>query len=285
MERMRAKAKSVCVLAVVVASAASCTRARSAENAPSPNSEMVRIPAATYVTGTDSSEVPALLARYGVDHPEIFAGEIPRRVITVSPFWIDRRLVTKTQFRAFLRSIPQWRKGAQRPASNNGHYLEDWTLEEYRPSEAQRPVVFVTWPAASAYCAWAGKRLPTEAEWEFAARGGLVDAEFPWGSAVPDSSSANWLGAKIGHTTDVGQFPANGYGLFDMAGNVWEFVADRWDRSDTRPETPMTRHVIRGGSFEGAAVNLRVKFRDSHPSGGAGPHVGFRCARQLPNLE
>jgi formylglycine-generating enzyme required for sulfatase activity len=280
---MRKQAESIGLLAVVLASASACAKAPPVTTVPSTSSEMVRIPAATYVTGTDSSEIPELLARYGTNHTEIFAGEIPRRVVQVNAFWIDRRAITKMQFRGFLRSIPQWRKGAQRAGSNNGRYLEDWTLEEFRPSEAQRPVVFVTWPAAAAYCAWAGKRLPTEAEWEFAARGGLVNAEFPWGNTMPDSSSANWAGTKLGRTSDVGQFPANGYGLFDMAGNVWEFVADRWDKSDTRPETPATRHVIKGGSFEGAAVNMRVRYRDSHPSGGAGPHVGFRCARSLPN--
>jgi len=280
---MRKKAESVVLqLALVLASVAACAKAPPLATVPSTTSEMVRIPAATYVTGTDSSEVPELLARYATNHAEIFAGEIPRRVVQVNAFSIDRRLVTKLQFRGFLRSIPQWRKGAQRAGSNNGRYLEDWTLEEFRPIEAQRPVVFVTWPAASAYCAWAGKRLPSEAEWEFAARGGLVNTEFPWGNAMPDSSSANWAGTKLGRTSDVGQFPANGYGLFDMAGNVWEFVADRWDKADTRPETPDTRHVIKGGSFEGAAVNMRVRYRDSHPSGGAGPHVGFRCARSLP---
>ena len=79
----------------------------------------------------------------------------------------------------------------------------------------------------------------------------------------------------------MARYPPNPYGLYDLAGNVWEFVEEPWtdDYSKTPSPMPQDRHVIRGGSFGGSAINLRVRYRDSHPAGGAGPHVGFRCAR------
>jgi formylglycine-generating enzyme required for sulfatase activity len=246
---------------------------------------MAAIPAGTFVAGTDSAELPALLERYNTRHADLFVGEIPKHSVRVAAFAIDRTEVTKAQFRDFLLAVPAWRKDAQPEGSSNGHYLEDWTGTDFAAGEGARPVVFVTWPAARAFCAWEHKRLPTEAEWEFAARGGRPDPEFPWGSEPPDATRANWSGAGLGRTSDVGRYPANGYGLFDMAGNVWEYVADPWPVDTTRLSTAARaegsgmRYVIRGGSFEGAAVNLRVRYRDSHPAGGAGPHVGFRCAR------
>ncbi|HEV7595497.1 MAG TPA: SUMF1/EgtB/PvdO family nonheme iron enzyme, partial [Gemmatimonadaceae bacterium] len=82
---------------------------------------------------------------------------------------------------------------------------------------------------------------------------------------------------SINHPTDVGQFPPNGYGLYDMAGNVWEYTADRWPDNPAKPMD--VRYAIRGGSYGAGVVNLRVRYRDSHPALGSGPHVGFRCAR------
>jgi formylglycine-generating enzyme required for sulfatase activity len=240
------------------------------------------IPAGTFIMGTDASEVPALLARYQTTHADLFVGETPRRTVRVNAFRLDRTEVTKARFAAFLRAQRQWAKDAVPVAAHNGKYLADWQGRQLPAGEDDRPVAFITWPAAAAYCGWAGGRLPTEAEWEYAARGGLENPEFPWGDAPPDVSRANWLGANIGHAVNVGRFAPNGYGLHDMAGNLWEFVADRWSaRPETeRSQTPgaLDRHVIRGGSYEGAALNLRVRYRDSHPAGAAGPHVGFRCA-------
>jgi len=246
---------------------------------------MVHIPGGTFAMGTDSAELPALLERYHVSHPDLFAAEIPRHMVHVDDFWIDRTEVTDSAYRAFLRLHPEWRKSAVPRASTNGRYLEDWSDDEFPSGAGSHPVAFVTWPAARAYCASLGARLPTESEWEYAARGGLAGAEFPWGDELPDSARANWRGARIGHTVDVRSFPPNGYGLFDMAGNVWEFTADPWPvdtsalSAAARREGPGARYVIRGGSYDGAPVNLRVRYRDSHPGGGAGPHVGFRCAR------
>ena len=248
-------------------------------------SDMVVVPTGTLITGTDSVEVPHLLERYHTRHAEIFAGEFPKRTVRVNAFSIDRSDVTKMQFREFLIATPSWQKEAVPASAHNGRYLEDWLATTYPAGAGARPMAFATWAAAAAYCSWCGKRLPTEVEWERAALGGLSLAEFPWGDADPDATHANWSGTKLGHSSDVAQFAPNGYGLYDMAGNVWQFVADPWPIDNrtlspaARAEGPGTRYVIKGGSFEGAAVNLRVRYRDSHPGGGAGPHVGFRCAR------
>jgi formylglycine-generating enzyme required for sulfatase activity len=95
-------------------------------------------------------------------------------------------------------------------------------------------------------------------------------AEFPWGDALPGPNSANRLGAGIGEPTRVASYPPNAAGLYDMAGNVWEFAEDLWDGD---------RRVIRGGSFGGSPVNLQVRFRDSHPAGSPCAHMSDSAAR------
>lgn len=233
---------------------------------------MVRLPGGSFTIGTDSAEIDALMTRYATRHRQLFTAEVPRRAIVVAPFLMDRTEVTKAAFRRFLAANPQWMRERVPAASHNGDYLKDWTDGDHAPGEGQHPVTYVTWSAAAAYCGWMNKRLPTEAEWEYAASGGLDRPEFTWGSAAPDSTRANWSRSGIGTPTAVGRYPANGFGLYDLAGNVWEFLADR-DPGDS------TRYSIRGGSYGAGVVNLRVRYRDTHRGHMPGPHVGFRCAR------
>ena len=188
--------------------------------------------------------------------------EEPRRSVTVLSFYIDKTEVTNEQFLQFVRNHPEY-------ASKLWSGAPDY------------PVALVTWFQARAYCAWQGKRLPTEAEWEYAARGGKKDGEYSWGSEPPTASLANFSESKINSPVRVGSFAPNGYGLYDMAGNVWEYTADNWrDRHDAAiAEGAGARKVIRGGSFGAAALQLRVTFRDSHKPDDPVAHVGFRCAR------
>lgn len=261
-----------------------------------PGSDMASIPGGTFWMGTDPAKIAEIAASFGIaKHPDIIAAETPRHLVTLSPFYLDRYEVTNVRFRKFLRRLPQWTSAQIPKKYNNGNYLKDWSGTNFPKGKANFPVINVSWFVAVAYCRFVGKRLPTEAEWEFAARGGLVDRSFPWGDEPVDSSRANYGGSKINKTVAVSSYPANGYGLFDMAGNVWEYMADEWQPypsgAQTNPVTGVsrfaddsflkvtTRRVIRGGSWGGSPLNLRVTYRDSHPPDGARDFVGFRCAK------
>lgn len=173
------------------------------------------------------------------------------------------------------------------------------------------PVVQVSWDDALAYCKWQGKRLPTEAEWEWAARGGLSNNIYPWGNEPIDSGKVKantWQGEfpykndlrdKYFYTSPVGHFAANGYGLYDMAGNVWEWVADWYDYnyysavkngvinpigpkvSYDPAEPAMPKKTLRGGSFlcnQNYCSGYRVAARMKTSPDTSMEHVGFRCA-------
>jgi formylglycine-generating enzyme len=264
----------VALLGVVVGAAGG-----GAQTAHHPGDDMTAVPGGVVVVGTDSAEVPGLMARFDIAHAGLFAPEVPRRSVRLAGFLIDRHEVTNAEFAAFVRAVPAWSPDHIRPEAHNGAYLRHWANGRPPAGATNEPVVYVSWYAADAYCRWAGKRLPTEAEWEHAARGGLAGEVFPWGEAMPDSTRVNWSGSGIGRPVPVGRYPPNGYGLYDMAGNVWEYTADPWVEGGGPVRDSTVRRVIRGGSFGGAAVNLRVRYGDSHPAVGAGPHGGFRCAR------
>ena len=241
---------------------------------------VVRVRGGTFAMGIDSAKIPGLEQIFGISDGRLFADEVPRHLVTVDDFELDATLVTNAQFKRFTEANPQWEATGIAAASK---------------AKADHPVVEVTWYAAVAYCRWDGKRLPTEAEWEIAARGGR-DALFPWGDEPVDATRANFSGSGRKTTSPVRSYPPNGYGLFDMAGNVWQFLADEWmPYPSTAQNNPVaggnafsegqsflqvkTRRVIRGGSFAGAPINLWVDYRDSHPPDGAREFVGFRCAR------
>jgi len=300
---------------------------------------MVRIPGGSFRMGSENF------------YPE----ERPVRKITVSDFWIDCHEVTNEQFARFVAETgyatlaerapdPEDFPGA--PAENlvpgsmvfqkrTGpvdlrNYANWWA---WTPGASWRhpkgpgsslddsgnhPVVHVAYEDVEAYASWAGKELPTEAEWEFAARGGLDDAIFPWGDEeFPDGRAMvnswqgefpwqNLLADGYEGTSPVGSFPPNGYGLFDMAGNVWEWTSDWYEPRGSnptvksccmgsvnprvvspeksydprQPQFPIPRRVVKGGSHLCApnyCFRYRPAARQPQMIDTSMCHIGFRC--------
>lgn len=258
---------------------------------------MAPIPGTTFAMGTEASQTAEIAKAFHIEeHPDLIEAETPRHNVTVSSFYLDKYETTNAEFAKFLKKHPEWRSAAVSPEFNNGNYLKGWANTYFPKGKGDYPVTNVSWYAAVAYCQSAGKRLPTEAEWEYAASGGLNGKTFPWGDLPADKTRANYGPSGLRTTARVGSYPANGFGLFDMAGNVWEFTSDEWRPYEAGPRTDpvaggdrfsvgdsyrkiTTRRVIRGGSYGGSPLNLRIAYRDSHPPNGSQDFVGFRCAK------
>lgn len=300
--------------------------------------DMIRITGGTFRMGSDKH------------YPE----EAPSHRATVESFWIDRTPVTNRQFREFVNAtghvtfaelapkaedypgaLPHMLKAGSLVFSPPKHRvsLQDWSQwwqfkfganwrRPYGPRSSisgldAHPVVHVAYADAKAYAQWAGKELPTEAEWEFAARGGLEQAEFAWGGEFMPGGrlmANTWQGefpheniASDGYTrtSPVTAFPPNAYGIHDMIGNVWEWTADWWSARHTsdapkacciptnprggpqsasydpcQPNIKIPRKVLKGGSHLCApnyCRRYRPAARHAEPIDTSTSHVGFRC--------
>jgi len=258
---------------------------------------MVHIHDATFAMGIDAEQIPGFQKIFSIDAPQLFQDEVPKHQVTIDDYFIDQFPVTNAQFKKFTDANPEWQPNHVSRELDNGNYLKHWSDPATFAKKADHPVVNVNWYAAVAYCHWVGRRLPTEAEWEYAARGGR-NTLYPWGDQPADPTHLNYSGSNLHTTTRAGIYPANGFGLLDMAGNVWQFLADEWKPYSPSPgsqKNPIaggnkfldaktflqvkTRRVLRGGSFDGGPVNFWVEYRDSHPPNGSQEFVGFRCAR------
>ena len=245
---------------------------------------------AAKIVGNDGAEmvlIPAGKFQMGSDNGE--ADEKPVHTVYVNAFYMDVYEVTNAQFKVFVDAEPEWQKSRIPAKYHDGDYLKRWPGNSYPSGRGDHPVVFVSWYAAMAYAEWAGKRLPTEAEWEKAARGGLQGQKYPWGNGL-DASQANYS-RNLGGTTAIGSYDANGYGLYDMAGNVWEWCVDAY-RKDFYAVSPSrnpayltdqtnTSRVLRGGSWHLSAQYLRVAYRDYYTPTNSYSYLGFRCARAV----
>jgi formylglycine-generating enzyme required for sulfatase activity len=215
--------------------------------------------------------------------PQAQSNEKPRHKVFIDAFWMYNTEVTNAMYALCVKA-----NICTAPSDNSSYsrtrYYDDTQFANY-------PVIYVSWNDAKTYCEWAGGRLPTEAEWEKAARGGLEGKIYPWGDEAPVCDNKANNGANFGScsqrdTTLAGYFKPNGYGLFDMAGNVWEWVNSLYKpypfvTTDGREDlTASGSRVLRGGSWSnGAAQNVRVSFRSwNYPDYRNYDDYGFRCA-------
>ncbi len=287
---------------------------------------MVRLAGGAFTMGSDRH------------YPE----EAPASRAEVGAFWIDTHPVTNAQFEAFvaetgyvttaevppsLEDYPDLDPSARvagsllfkAPAVPARDWRQWWCFEPgacWRypqgpgsQAQADHPVVHVSYLDAQAYAAWCGKSLPTEAEWEFAARGGLEGAEYAWGDTLDPQGRlmANYWQGQFPHenllldgflmTSPIGTFPANGYGLYDMIGNVWEWTCAPFTPDHRRPASCCggaqahapaapaprareTQHVLKGGSFLCASnycARYRPAARSAQSLDSSSCHIGFRC--------
>lgn len=275
--------------------------------------------------------IPAGEFQMGSPNPDPEYTHHPLHSVYTDAFYMDICEVTNAEYKTFLDANPEWRKENVKGFAE-GHLLI-WRDNNYPEELEKHPVVFVSWYAAMAYAEWMGKRLPTEAEWEKAARAGLEGHKYSWGDTEPNGTQCNFadkntnfkysnMNADDGYqyTAPVGSYPPNGYGLYDMTGNVWEWCLDAFDyqvNNNARRRNPigghesitelvehhrnigvelmkrdgpqyeddldarLTERVLRGGGWDDAASTLRIIFRSNYPAVNTEFYSGFRCVKDV----
>jgi formylglycine-generating enzyme required for sulfatase activity len=222
------------------------------------HAEMILIPGGLFIYGMNQREIKTLLRRNKFGWAEIYVFELPKQQRQVAAFYIDRYEVTNAQYAQFLKET-----GHREPKYWHRQLLNG----------PHQPVVGVGWADAEAYGQWAGKRLPTEEEWEKAARG-TDGRTWPWGN-TPDNAVYNGRVQGRGAPVDVGSFPKgdSAYGVSDMAGNVWEMTSGNYE-GDSK--------AMRGGSFLNPLGDVRVTVRWAATDQDRGAvWLGFRCVMDI----
>jgi formylglycine-generating enzyme required for sulfatase activity len=229
--------------------------------------EMVLIPGATFLMGSQTG---------------LFEDERPANSVFVANFYLDRYEVTNAQFSQCMAAQICSRPDKVYSATRNSYFGN--------PSYDNFPVIFVSWYDADRFCRWRGGRLPTEAEWELASRGGQNGAApvYPWGSQEPVCDLSSWNGAQHKNcspadTLHVGSFGASIFGIYDLTGNVWEWTSSLYapypyDASLVENADSPGKRVLRGGSFTSQTRYLRTTNRYIEEPTIAGQSIGFRCA-------
>ncbi len=241
---------------------------------------IIFIPAGEFMMGLTEAQLDSLMSLCPDCNRSYLNNSLPAHPVALDSFWIYRTEVTNAQYAQCVTA------SMCRPPDEN----RSGTRSDYfgNPAYANYPVVFVDWLSTTEYCAWAQARLPTEAEWERAARGddGRL---FPWGDAPPNAQRANF-GGNVGNTTEAGAYPegASPYGILDMAGNVWEWVSD-WYEADyyeyaaaVNPQGPDSSgedyRAGRGGNWNWDHVYASAAYHDWWDPEMSSGDVGFRCA-------
>jgi len=244
------------------ATATPAIQAGSTETSPADGMVQVYVPEGSFIMGSDTGR----------------SDEQPAHSVTLSAYWIDRTEVTNAMY-ALCVEAGQCEEPFHTDSPTRGLYYGDATYDNH-------PVIWLQWAQANAYCTWAGRRLPTEAEWEYAARGD-DGRTYPWGDALPSCDLTNHRGC-VDYPAEVGSYPdgASPFGVLDMAGNVNEWVSD-WYGSypsgmvvDPQGPTSGDEYIMRGGSFAFIDIYLQSLIRrDSFGiTGYAYADNGFRCA-------
>lgn len=225
------------------------------------DNNMVIIPAGEFIMGKNS------------DTPTDWQ---PEHKVVLSSFLMDKTEVTNKQYNEFCQAT-------------KNQYPYFWGMKEFRSGMdfPDFPVIGVSYNDAEKYARWAGKRLPTEAEWEYAARGGLQGKNYPLGNQV-DSTQVNY-GRKFKSILKVGSFPPNGFGLYDITGNVWEWTSDFYSddyysvSSTENPRGPLSGRfkVIRGGSWHSGGMCVQTYYRNGLSPSWVDFAVGFRCVKDI----
>jgi formylglycine-generating enzyme len=296
------------------------------QSSDSPEKQMVRLEGGPFLMGTPSAEghshhghnFKTSASNASVKDPAHGIGdndERPSHRVTLSTFYMDATEVTNAEFARFVEAT-RYKTDAEKRGSSwvFKQGMKDWTDVEgadwrhpLGPDSTiektlNHPVVNVSWNDATAYAKWAGKRLPTEAEWEYAARGGRAGEIYPWGNELKPGGRAvanfwqgtwpdkNELEDGFYYTAPVASFTPNGFGLYDMIGNVWEWTADwyaehyykRSPGKDPKGPARGEMRVARGGSWfcsENYCGAYRVGFRGKSPQDSSFNNIGFRCAK------